>query len=358
MNILDRYIARSVALSLGLVLLVLVALFLLFTFIDEVDQIGKGRYGTLEALLFVCLLIPRRIYEFFPMAALLGTLIGLGILANHGELTVMRAAGLSILRIFWAVMKLGILLMIVVVVLGESIAPRSEQYARNMRTAAQSEQAALHTGGGLWARDGDHFIHIRGIQPGGQLQGLSLYELDDQHRLQALTTADAAQYYQGDQQEWVLENLARTQLYQDGSSRVEQMTWDNWDSLLNPHLIRVLILEPARLSVTELSQYIAYLRTNNLAAAPYELAFWQRLVYPLATAVMIFPAVPFVFGSIRSVSMGRRVFTGALLGISFYALNQATGQVALLYDFSPILSALLPPLLLLGFGLILTARII
>ncbi len=353
MQQLDRYIAQSVSLAILLVLLVLVGLFLFFTFIEEVQDIGIGSYDTGLAVQYVLMIAPRRIYEFFPMAALLGTLLGLGTLANSNELTVMRAAGMSPTRIIGAAMKIGLLFMLLVIALGEIIAPESEQYARNMRSLAQSGQDAVQAGQGLWARDGKHFIRIQNIKPGGHVEKLSLFEFDEHNRLLKLAHAEEG-FYQGGQ--WLLEGLAQTR-FTDSGTIAETLTWMEWESLLSPELISVLIVEPSRLSTWELYRYISYLEDNALHAAPYELTLWQRLIYPALTLIMIFLAAPFVFGSLRSVSIGQRILVGALLGVSFYLLNQALGYVSLLYGISPLFSALLPPALFLMLGILLMRRV-
>lgn len=353
MQHLDRYIAQSISTAILLVLLVLAGLFLFFTFIEEVQDIGKGDYDTWLAAQYTLLIAPRRIYEFFPMAALLGTLLGLGALANSNELTVMRAAGMSMSRIIWSAMKMGLLFMLLVIALGEIVAPQSEQYARNMRSFAQSGQDAVQAGQGLWARDGEHFIRIRHIEPGGRVKNLSLFEFDQENRLVKLAHAQEG-FYQD--KEWVLEGLAQTRFTERGTE-AETLTWIEWESLLNPELISVLILEPTRLSTWELYRYIGYLKDNALLSAPYELTLWQRLIYPALTLIMIFLAAPFVFGSLRTVSIGHRILVGALLGISFYLLNQTLGYVSLLYGISPLFSALLPPVMFLILGVVLMRRV-
>ncbi|SEH06920.1 LPS export ABC transporter permease LptG [Candidatus Venteria ishoeyi] len=350
---LDRYIAKTVLSTTLLVLLVLVGLFLFFTFIEELDEIGKGNYSTYHALNYVFMMTPRRTYEFFPIAALLGSLLGLGLLSNNSELTVMRASGVSIMRIGWSLIKVGLALMVLVILLGESVAPYAEQKAKNMRALAQSGQSALNTRHGLWARDGNNFIHIRRPDVGGQLEEVTFYAFDKEQRLQQLTTASSAFYYD---KQWVLEDIAQTHI--NGNQITgERLTWQERSEFPTPNLINVLTMEPSHLSTPELYRYIDYLQQNNLHAAPYELSFWYRMIYPLTTIVSIFLALPFVFGSLRSVAVGQRILVGTLLGIVFYALNQVMGHSALLYGINPLFSALLPTLLFFMLALLLMRRI-
>ena len=132
MKIVDRYITQTVLSGTLIVLFILVGLFTFFSFIDEIDDIGKQRYGLQQVIQYIALEIPQHIYDLFPSAILLGSLLGLGILANHNELTVMRAAGLSILRIVIAVLKIGLLLTLLAMLIGETLSPLSQQY-QNMK---------------------------------------------------------------------------------------------------------------------------------------------------------------------------------------------------------------------------------
>jgi lipopolysaccharide export system permease protein len=353
MRLLDRYIGLVVFQAILLVLLILVALFAFFSFIEEASDIGSGQYDTWLALEYVLLQVPRSAYELFPLAALLGSLAGLGILANNSELTVIRAAGVSVLRIYWAVLKLALLMLAAMIWLGETVAPHSEQYARQMRAVARGEQIALQTRHGFWARDGKNFVHIRTILPGGELGDVSLYEFDQNQILKSAAQARLA-VYQNDH--WMLQDLVLTRV-NNGRVETDLQASAEWDSLLSPGLLSILILKPDRLSSAELHKYIGYLKDNNQGAARYELAFWNRVLYPLVTAVMIFLAVPFVFGSPRNVALGQRALAGALIGIVFYLLNQTLGHFSVLYHINPLLSAVLPLALFLGMGVWMLRRL-
>ena len=93
MKLLSNYIAKIVLASTGLVTLMLIGLQIFILFVKQLGDLGKGGYGILQATWFVFCQLPYQIYTFMPMASLLGCLIGLGMMANHRELVVMRAAG-------------------------------------------------------------------------------------------------------------------------------------------------------------------------------------------------------------------------------------------------------------------------
>ncbi|OQY54335.1 MAG: LPS export ABC transporter permease LptG [Candidatus Parabeggiatoa sp. nov. 2] len=358
MNKIDIYIGKTVIAGILIVLLVLVGLFTFFGFIDEIDDIGKQRYGLWEAIQYVALEVPRHIYDLFPSAALLGSLLGLGMLANNSELTVMRAAGVSIVRIALSVLLGGLVLTLVAMLIGETIAPRSEQYANSMRSLAQSEhenrQMVFSSRYGFWARDGNDFINIRTIFPDGSFGSIALYEFDAAQHLRALTYARTAYYQDG---QWLLKDVEKTLIEATKVTR-QFLESTTWNAVLNPELVKIVVVRPHKLSSLGLHKYIQYLRQNGQRTTQYELAFWTRLSYPLVGATMIFLAIPFVFGSLRSVSVGQRIFVGALLGVGFHMLNQTTGNIGLVYGINPAISAFLPPILFLAMAVALMRRAI
>jgi Predicted permeases len=353
MNLLDRYLGKAIMAGTLMALLMVIGLEFIFALVEEVDDLGKGTYGILDALLYVILTLPRRIYELFPMMVLVGSLLGLGGLAGNSELVVIRAAGVSLARIVWSVMKTGLVLFLVASSLGEVVAPESERLATTLRAEAQHKSVALQSDFGLWARNGRMFIHARQLLPEGQLGDLLVFRFDDHHQLKSTFRAALAHYEAG---RWHLQRVS--------GSRLDDNRIDTWseaetamDSLLNPELVKVVVVRPERLSAWDLHTYIRYLRDNGLATKRYELAFWIKLVAPCATLVMLLLAIPFVFGPLRSVGAGQRLLVGALVGMGFYVVNQALNHMGVVYGMNPFLSASLPALVFLAVGLWFIRRI-
>lgn len=343
MKTLDRYIGRSVIISILVSLLVLLILVGFVTLMDELGEVGKGDYTTADVFLYVLLVLPRRAYEVFPMAVLLGSLIGLGGMASNSELVAMRAAGVSLARIIGSVLKAGLLAMVVVVLIGEVIAPNAEQSAQRMRASKMANQIILRSDHGFWARDGSSFVNIRKILPGSQLKDIYIYEYSPQQQLKIATHADFAQY-QDDH--WLLKGITQTQFIEQGV-RSLQLDEATWDSMLSPSILDVIVVLPTMLPVWGLYEYISFMHENGQEATVYEVAFWGKLISPLVTLLMVFLSVPFVFGTLRSVGIGQRIFLGTLLGLAFFLLNKVFGHMAVVYDLNPLVSASFPGLLFL-----------
>lgn len=340
MKMLDRYIGRVVIGHTLIVFTILLAIYFFSTLVNEMGYVGKGSYSADNAVLYSIMLLPRQAYELFPMVALLGTMLGLGSLASSSELIVMRASGISIKRIAVAVAKAGALMILVIILLGEGVAPKLEKTAHTQRLQAIAQSISLNAGEGLWAKDGDNFISIRRLHPGGEANGVTLYRMQG-NRLVEIAAAASGQYQGGN---WRLYGVRKT-LFGEQGIRIERSEELDWESSLTPDVINLATMAPENLAAWELYDFIDYLRENGLASQRYEVAMWIRLVTPLATGGMILLALPFVFGSTRAVGIGQRIMVGALIGIAFYLVNGVFSRMGLIYDIPPIVSAATPTLL-------------
>ena len=353
MKLLDRYIGAAVFRNIGLVLMVLLALDSFFRLVRELNAVGTGNYDQSEMLLYLLLTTPSHIVEFFPIAALLGAITGLGALANESELVVMRAAGVSLLRIAGSVLKAGFVLILGLMLLAEFVVPEAEQFAESRRSQMMAKQTALKTKNGFWSRDARSFLNIRGISPGGDISDIYIYEFDDDHQLRTTTHAEKAIYDNG---QWILNGLSQSEITLQGikTRRFEQA---EWDSLLSPALINLIVVNPLQLSIRDLYEYYRYLTDNGQDAGRYELAFWSRLMMPISIAVMLLLAVPFIFGPLRAVSIGQRIFIGFLVGLGFFMFNQAFNHLGIVYNIPPLLSASIPALSFLMLAVVMIRRI-
>ena len=340
MKIVERYIGRTLVIHVAIVLLVLLTLYFFSTLMAEMNMVGKGRYNMVDAALYSLMLLPRQIYELFPLVALVGTILGIGSLASSNELTVLRAAGVSIKRLAMAVMKTGFVLILLVVVMGETLAPYLEKQAHGQRLAALAKSVSFNASDGLWARDGNDFININRLIPGGRASGITRYRFDGL-RLVAIDSAIQGQY---EENGWVVSPVVTT-IFNDNQVLTRTVAEERWSSTLTPEVINVATMPPENLALWELFDFVDYLHENGLAAQRYETAIWVRLFTPLATGGMILLALPFVFGSLRSVTIGQRVMVGSLLGITFYLVNGMFSRLGLLYDIAPMISAGTPTLL-------------
>lgn len=352
MEIIDRYIGKYISLSVLGALLVMFTLLTLIGFAGETSTIGRANYTLWKAVAYVLLVAPQNLYQLFPLISLLGTMMGLGMLSSHRELIAIRAAGVSIARIAGSALKTGVILVSFAIFVGEVIAPPAIQYAKLKRVNAINEKISLNTDYGLWARDGQTYIHVRRVEEDGQLIGINLYMFDDKHELTETVSAASADYVED---HWLLHRVTQRRISEDTIDKQFHQTMQ-WKSLLNPEVVNVVSVTPEDLSIWKLRGYIDYLLDNQLDAREYQLSFWNKILMPVTIAVMIVLAVPFVFGTLRDAGAGQRLVVGFLIGLGFYIFSQLIANMGLVYGIPPVIAAIIPTMVMLAISLFLLYR--
>ncbi|MEM6161621.1 LPS export ABC transporter permease LptG [Erwinia sp. P6884] len=340
-GVLDRYIGKTIFNTIMATLFMLVSLSGIIKFVDQLRKTGQGEYTALGAGLYTVLSVPKDIEIFFPMAALLGALLGLGALAQRSELVVMQASGFTRMQIAASVMKTAIPLVILTMAIGEFVAPQGEQMARNYRAQQLVGGSLLSTQTGLWAKDGNNFIFIQRLKDNSELAGISIYTFNDERRLSSVRYAASAKY-NAENKAWDLSQVDESDLTDPKQVSGSQTLTGEWKTSLTPDKLGVVALDPEALSISGLYDYANYLRQSGQVAGRYELNMWSKIFQPLSVAVMMLMALSFIFGPLRSVSMGMRVVTGISFGFLFYVLDQIFGPLSLVYNIPPVLGALLP----------------
>lgn len=354
MLILYRYLATAIIRSTLLVLLLLLGMEFFIQMANEMMEVGHGNYGIWQGFQHVLYSLPSNLYDFFPMAGLIGTLLGLSGLATHGELVVMEAAGMSRWCIVRSVLMTILGLVVVTTVIGETTGPYLLHRADAIKINAKSRGQAIHTAHGAWFRDGNEFIQVAHITAQHELQGISRYSFDSNNQLKRVAYAKQGNYAH---KQWRVTDVRETTLTATHTG-VKKKAVDFWPLQLKPELLKATQVDPKAMALPQLAELIHYKKANNLRYQGDALVYWQRLLAPLAMCIMMFLAVPFVFGPLRNAIMGLRMVAGILMGFSFYTLNQFLGPMSLVYRFPPILGALMPMLCfaLLGVFIMLRAR--
>ncbi len=353
-GILDRYIGRSILTTSLLVLLTLVALAGIFGFISELDDVGKGNYTVANALQYIFLTLPSKAYLLFAPAVLLGSLLGLGAMASNSELTVMRAAGISNGRIIRAVLMTGVALMLLIALLGETIMPKAEQIAEEIRLTALEQRLSVKGRNGLWIKSGDRYVNISTVMPDFTLLDVHIHEFDGVELISSIRAARAIKATEFDAKDWLLQEVETTRFDAESVeiTQSDEQLWSDVTDVANtgevlPNLISVDVLKSLKgssesLSARNLYDQMQYLKENQLDSRSVELAFWTKIASPLATIVMLMLSLPFVFASQRSGGAGQKIFIGIMLGIVYVLVNKLLTQLALANGMSPLVSASLP----------------
>jgi lipopolysaccharide export system permease protein len=352
MTILGRYIGSTLIKATLLVLLVLTGLEAFILLATQLNAVGSGSYSVWQAMLYVLFILPQQTYLLFPMAGLLGILFGLSMLANHSELIIMRAAGVSPMQIMLHSLKAGLILIIIMTFIGEFIAPSATHLAEKRKLIETSSGQALKTRQGMWLRQGNNFCYIKTIYSAHHIANISCYAFNNQQLLTA-SFADQGNYQHN---QWQIENVLQSQI-ENNHVTTHRVPHTTWNLNIDPRLLRISLSQPEEMSLSQLSDIIAYQKANHLAATNLQIAFWQRVLQPFASIVMMFLAVPFIFGPLRSVTTGLRLLLGVIIGFIFYMCNQLFPPLSQVLGFPPLLAVMLPILLFATVGVVLLQRV-
>ena len=370
MNILEKYFAREIARSVLFVLLAFVALLAFFDIVNEVKSVGIGGYTLANALYYVFLGIPGNIYEFMPLAALIGTIFVMAQFASRSEFTIMRVSGFSTFQAIWMLLKIGLVFVVITSLFGEFFAPYTFRMAERYKISVLPTAHKQDFQSGLWTKDliradgltgdviGSRFLNVNVVDPSGKLIGIKFYDLDNQFRLIKQVTAETADYQGGSV--WRLSKVE--EIYFPLSMNDTEMTPVRVNEFANFDLVSeitptILLASSAdndtdRMSAYDLALYSKHLVENKQSAEKFEIAFWKKVIYPFAVLVMMALALPFAFLHFRSGGISLKIFAGIMIGVGFYLLNNVFAHIGLLHTWAPFVTAILPSLIFLSAAMV------
>lgn len=342
MNILSRYIAKYIMIATILVMLVVASLTFIISLLGELRDIGIGDYGFTQAIIHSLFQLPHNLYNFFPMVILLGTMMGLGTLSYHQELIAMRTSGFSIRHITCAVMLTACLFIFISSMIGEWVSPSATYLANKRKDSEQNSGQVIATTAGIWVHQENNFLHINRVVDQHHLEGVTRYAFDTKHRLLAVYYSKKIDFQN---HHWIDHDRVETR-FKSNQTQTRYSTKVMSEVMFHPALFSIGLIEPSEMSLSHLFKSSQRLKENGIQAGYFQWEFWKRIFQPLTSLVMVLLAIPFVFNAPRSISMGRRMMTGALIGIIFYILNSLMGQLSIVLQLPPALGALLPTVLI------------
>ncbi len=354
-GILGRYVSRTVLVWVLIVAVLLVGLYTLIELVRQAQDLTRD-YGPVEMLAFIAQTTLSRLYDIFPFAALIGTMLGLGGLAGTNELVAMRAAGYDRGRVLASVMLAVGACLLVLFLVAEFVIPGLEARASAQRDQLRSGQVNLGRYGALWLRDGGMMIRIGysawsdDNQP--EFGDVLIYRLDEGmqparvlHAASATHTGDA----------WQMRHVAERGVFDGRQSRRERSM--TLDSTLGYDLFASAVSKPRMLAIADLLGMIALLDANELDTGRYRQALWNRVFFPLNVLAMILISLPFAFRGGRQGGRGLSIFAGLSLGLMFFVISRLIRGTAMLWPGPLWLLMILPALFFGALGLVLLRRL-
>jgi len=356
MKILDRYITKTLQKYSLSAMVVLVGVFAFFKFLDEVNDIGRASYTLLDAVIYIGLLLPKITYEVSSVIILLGAVLGLGHLAANSELIVMRSSGISIIKITKVTLRVSISFVILAIILGEFIAPKTTNQAQMYRAKALGETIVTSSQQGFWIRDKGNFIHVERNLDGKVFNNVTLIKKKSANLLDSVIYSDKAIFDKG------ILALQKNNYYQVDNSgkftKIKQESRKKYQSEVNfnQDLIDSLKKDPKELSTVQLFKHMGFLSQNGLSTGDYETEFYKRTMKPITLVAMVLLVIPFIFGSLRDASLGKRIFLGVVVALVFHQFSKLGVWIPKMFNLDYFLSASLPTLIVLTFALFMLYR--
>ena len=345
MSILHRYIATNVVRGFFLLGLILVSLFAVLLLIEELDDVGTGGYTWILAIQYVLLHTPKILLDFAAFIGLVGSIVALGALAGNHELVAVESVGGTPRDVTSAVIVTGVILMLAVLAIAQFVIPLTLHKANVDKTIATEGFGDFVSKTGYWSQNNGRFLHVRNIEYGRVPTNVEIYEFNNQHQLDRYLYAGYADIQQGNQ--WMLRSVQIKEMVA-GRLHISEQKEMPWESFLSATQLGIIVSKPEALSLTNLHRFVRGLKDRGEQSYRYELILWQKLMNPVAAAIMILLGMRFVFGSQRHVSMGKRITLGVLAGIAFYVLSQLITHMGTLVQMSPLLIAILPSAIVLS----------
>lgn len=353
MDILSKYLMRTILLSTLMVLIVLLALAGLFEFIAQLDNI-EGSFGIPQALQYAAFRLPQLTFEMLPIAALIGALMGLGSLASNSELVVMRTAGLSVAQLAGMTALSGVVLMVITALIGEFIGPPLDYFARNLRNDSRFEQENHTVGNAAWVKDGDVVLNLERVNSEFEFGSVYLFRFNDDNSLRSVARAENSGI--DDDDRWVLENFRETR-FADGAVEVVESLREVESFAVSSELLGVTLVKPVSLSARGLLSYVRYLKRNDMSAERYEMELWTRISSTATVVIMPVLALAFVFGSLRSAGGGTRLMIGVMVGLAYFLASETLANSGQVFQLNPAIVTWIPTLALLLVTLFALSRV-
>ena len=234
---------------------------------------------------------------------------------------------------------------------GEFLTPLSEEAAQKLRLQQTSSVVARAFRSGLWVKDDESFVNVATRPARRHAAGGPIYQFDNEYRLRTHQPGAAGQVRA---RQSVAARGRRADPLRGDRTSVERIAEKDWRSVLTPSILSVLLVPPEKMSLWTLFSYVQHLRENKQESGRYEIALWNKLIYPIAVLVMMVLALPFAYLNVREGGVSTKIFAGIMLGLGFHLLTRLFGHVGQLAAWPPILAAVAPTVvfILLGVGMI------
>ena len=361
-GLLDLYVMRQYLSIFLLSFGALVGIFYISTLIDLADKLFGGVAPLALLLRYFYFATPQFVYYIIPMAALVATLVTVGLLTKNSELIVMRACGISLYRSALPLLLFALIFSGTLFELQERVLPDSNREAARLNGIIRGYP--MQTFGVLsrqWiiGRSGDIY-HYEFFDPRlNQFNRLSMFHLNEATwKLDSLIFAKEASLMK--------------RAGADGQPVLMWMAHDGWTRTFTTarptrrraerpvvtfatYAEKAISLEPPayfktdepeadRMTYGQLKHYIGELQASGYHVVPYVVQLQRKVAFPFVTLIMTLIAVPFAVTTGRSGAI-YGIGAGIVLALVYWTTLSIFGALGAGGWISPALGAWAPNIL-------------
>ncbi|HEY3215918.1 MAG TPA: LptF/LptG family permease [Candidatus Eisenbacteria bacterium] len=355
MRVLDRYLLREFLLYLVLGMTGFITIFVVVDIFEKIDVFLDHKAAAALVARFYLYRIPEVVVQVLPVALLLATFLALGQLNKFGELTAMRSAGLSLLRILQPVFLTAATAAAGAFVLGEAVVPGANQERDRI-----FDQQIRH----LSPHPASERSDVTYLGRGGRIYYMRLYlvrekrmhevALQEFHSSQLSRRIDAAEAA-WDGRRWVFSS-GFERVFRGGKETVKAFTRLPVEGIAErPEDFAKESRNPTEMSFPELRSYLERLRASGARVSNYLVDLHLKLAFPLVNLIVVMIGAPLATRlRMQSAALGFGFSVGiSFLYYGFMRAGQALGHNGAL---PPYLAAWLGDLVFGAVGVTMMAR--
>ena len=343
--IIYKYLFTRFFSGLVVSLAVLTSIEIFFSLTAELKYLNDGDYNMLVLAKYIILNIPKSIEIMFPYAILIGSMLSLGAMSSDMEFVSMQSAGISISKIIGIILIQVFLLSSIFYVISDSFVPKYSNKAEKKKNLALNKKLIFDKNG-VWFKDKNTFIKINEIYSDIKINGITMYEYDQNNSLSSIKNVRHAIFIDN---KWSLKAINETII--NNSLITKKYTEnDSVDSFIDRKLINIKTHRSSSLSLADVNKNIHYLTTNGLDADIQKKIYWEKIFKPFSTVIMLFLAMPFIFGKHRSSNLSKRLVLGLFIGIGFFIITSILPNLGMIFGIWPFINVLLPHVLFIVIG--------
>ena len=270
-SILQKYILAQFFITFILCLFASTSLFLVFDLFERMRVFAKEGSTVFQAVSYLAFKIPSIVQLMTPVSVLVSTLISVGRLMQHSEITAMRACGASLFFLAKPLIYSGLAISFIMLIAGETVVPwatrvSNEVYYLDIKKKAEKGSYSRED---FWHRSDNEFFNI-GFYDSRlhAISNLSLFRFDNNFDLTKRIDAETV-IWQGPATGWLMNGVVEIEF--ENNEKVDIMNFKQLPLVINEKPVDFYKSKkkPETMSYSELKEYTGKLQSEGVDVTPY-----------------------------------------------------------------------------------------